>query len=114
MPSPGGGVGVKVGGGVGVDVNVGVRVGVFVEVGVDVTVGVSVEVFVEVGVEEFVGVGVKVGEVGPNNCPGPQPELNKLINIAEIRKKFLFGNLFIDGLSCYSWITFPIQGVADP
>lgn len=38
-------------------------------VGVRVAVGVRVEV--EVGV--IVGVGVKVG---PNNCPGPQAEIN--------------------------------------
>ena len=81
-------------------------VGVAEAVGVRVAVGLGVIVGVNVGVNVGVGLGVIVG---PNNCPGPQPELNKLINIAEIRKKFLFGNLFIDGLSCYSWITFPIQ-----
>ena len=55
--------------GVGRGVRVRVAVGVSVDVGVSVAVGVSVEV--EVGV--MVGVGVRVG---PNNCPGPQAEIN--------------------------------------
>ena len=71
----GGFVGVGVYVDVGVCVGVGVLVGVGVNVGVLVGVGVNVGVLVEVGVGVFVGVGVSVG---PNNCPGPQPEINKL------------------------------------
>ena len=64
----------------------GLGVGVFVGVivGVDVGVGVGVEV----GVGVMVGVGVSVG---PNNCPGPQPERNKLITrIPNIRLRCLW------------------------
>jgi len=49
--------------------------GVGVGVLVGVVVGVLVGVFVAVSVGVIVGVGVSVG---PNNCPGPQPEINKL------------------------------------
>ncbi len=57
-------------------VGVGVGVSVIVGVGVSVGVGVRVGVGVSVGVEVSVAVGVRVG---PNNCPGPQAGINKLM-----------------------------------
>jgi hypothetical protein len=44
-------------------------------VGVKVSVGIGVSVKVSVGMDVFVEVGVSVG---PNSCPGPQAESNKL------------------------------------
>jgi hypothetical protein len=64
IPKPGSGMGV------------GVSVGVAVGVGLGVIVGVSVDV----------GLGVIVG---PKNCPGPQPENNRLTTIrTDERKNF--------------------------
>lgn len=54
----------------------GIAVGVLVSVAVAVLVGVLVDVLVGVFVAVAVAVGVGV-IVGPNNCPGPQPEINK-------------------------------------
>jgi hypothetical protein len=60
-----------------VNVRNGVAVSVLVGVTVDVKVGVceGVSVGVDEGVSVVVGVRVNVG---PNNCPGPQPEIKKL------------------------------------
>lgn len=84
------GMGVAVGVG-----GIGVLVGVLVGVGVCVDVGVGVEV----GVRVSVGVGVTVG---PNNCPGPQPEINKLT--AKKQTAIVRCRVFIGVLRCHGCI----------
>ena len=68
---------------VAVNVFVGLRVGIDVRVGadgfVDVKVSVGVDMFVEMDGSAGMDVVVEIGvRVGPNNCPGPQAENNKL------------------------------------
>ena len=66
--------------------------GVFVIVAVFVGVGVSVNVAVCVGVNVMVGVNVWVGDgviVGPNNFPGAQLEMVKLITTILMAKRMI-------------------------
>ena len=67
-------------------------------VGVKVGLGVMVGVGVKVGLGVMVGVGVKVG---PNNCPGPHPDITKLIikntKIAKVRCFVFISLLHYDG-----------------
>ena len=71
------------------DFRVNVWVGTKVGVEVDVIVGVSVWVGRGVAVSVDVNVGTGVN-VGPKNCPGPQPEAVKLMTKTRMSEIFLF------------------------